>query len=101
MECRERGDVLQEIWDSQVGLSEKIFISLSKANESVEKEFLVEINRLHKHYQFELDKYFKTVDSKSTLLEEVKSSLSKSIMDNRYAGSGGVERCLTDPSPSG
>ncbi|KAL4485392.1 hypothetical protein ABPG72_008260 [Tetrahymena utriculariae] len=82
-ECKERSQLLQEIWDSQISMSEKIFISLSKENNRIEQTSLEEINRLHKSYQNELQKQFQMIDDRNQLISDLKKQLQQSITESR------------------
>ncbi|KAL4467564.1 hypothetical protein ABPG73_021990 [Tetrahymena malaccensis] len=82
-ECKERSHLLQEIWDSQISMSEKIFISLSKENNKIEQNSLAEINRLHKSYQNELQKQYQMIDDRNQLISDLKKQLQQSVTDSR------------------
>ncbi|EAR84980.2 hypothetical protein TTHERM_00585380 (macronuclear) [Tetrahymena thermophila SB210] len=82
-ECKERSQLLQEIWDSQISMSEKIFISLSKENNKIEKKSLEQINQLHKNYQNELQKQFQMIDDRNQLIADLKKQLQQSVTEGR------------------
>lgn len=56
IECFERGQLIQRIWNAYINLFERAIIEQSKEISSMEIEYLKESSRLHKLYQKEIER---------------------------------------------
>ena len=77
IQCIERGELMQKIWNAYVSLFERIILQQRKFSNEVEKNYLSETSRIHKVYQAEIENYKNKLEIETKEKEQTKKDLEK------------------------
>ena len=58
LNCKERGDLLQKIWNTYLELFQKVILKNQKIQHNIENLYLKETTRIHQMYQKEIDNFY-------------------------------------------
>jgi len=76
IQCVERGQLMQKIWNAYISLFERIIIEQKKFSNDIEKNYLMETSRIHKVYQNEIDFYKNKLELEKNENDQNKKSYS-------------------------
>lgn len=91
IECVERGQLIQKIWNAYIGLFERAIIEQSKGLSTLEIDYLKENARLHKLYQKELERIKRDFDKTAGEKKEMEKQFEKVSENFKYAKKKNVQ----------
>ena len=85
IECLERGNLIQKIWNAYINLFERAIIEQAKGISQIEIENLKENGRLHKLYQKEIERLKQSLNQTSTEKHHIETEATKLNENFKYA----------------